>query len=143
MFLLSSSILHKASLPGQKQKVHDKGEVPECDLCCSQCGPKSQQLFTGALTLVTVSPYPQPSGLFFTVAGQWSGRVPGCQLSLSAPEAAAPLVAGEFLHSTSRPCVTNSSLPSAWEPAEHPPWHQPKTEALGILLDSMTTNAPL
>lgn len=51
--------------------------------------------------------------------------------------------AGCSSHSISRPCVTNLLLPSAWERAEHPPWRRPKTEALGILLDSMTANAPL
>lgn len=90
-----------------------------------------------------------PAGwLVLAVAGQWSVRVPGCHHSLSAaivaaPELAAPVVAGEFLHSISRPCVTNSLLPSAWERAERSRWRRPKTEALGILLDSVTANAPL
>lgn len=86
--------------------------------------------------------------IIFDWAGQRSVHVPGYHRSLSAavmaaPEPAAPLVAGEFLHSISQPCVMNSLLPSAWERAEHPRWRQPKTEALGILLDSVTTNAPL
>lgn len=37
----------------------------------------------------------------------------------------------------------NSLLPSAWKPAENPRWHWPKTEAMGILLDSVTANACL
>lgn len=91
---------------------------------------------------------PPARWLILAVAGQRSVHVPGCHHSLSsavvaAPEPAAPVMAGEFLHSISRPCVTSSLLPSAWERAEHPRWRGPKTEALGILLDSVTANGPL
>jgi len=60
-----------------------------------------------------------------------------------APEPAASIVAGKFIHSLSRQHVMNSLLPSAWKQAENPCWHWSKTEAMGILLDSVTANACL